>query len=60
MRANGPQLTALLIAPNRDLARQFMAAAEQARVFQVTSELKAYPAGQALEMHAAPSIPAWQ
>jgi pilus assembly protein CpaE len=50
MRANGPQLTALLIAPNRDLARQFMAAAEQARVFQVTSELKAYPAGQALEM----------
>jgi len=50
MRANGPHLTALLIAPNRDLARQFLAAAELAGVFQVTSELKAYPSVQSLEM----------
>ncbi len=50
MRTKGPQLTALLIAPHRDLAQQFLHAVEQARVFEVTSELKAYPAAQVLEM----------
>jgi len=50
MRTRGPQLTALLIAPDHDLAQQFLMAAEQGRVFQVTGEIKTYPVAQSLEM----------
>src|SRR5689334_9750920 len=50
MSGRGPVLTALLIAPDRELANQFSAAAEQTRGFQVLSEMKAYPSLQTLEI----------
>ena len=50
MKGKGPELTALLIAADRELAQAFSLAAEQVRVFQVVSELKAYPARQSLEI----------
>ena len=45
-----PELTALLIAPDRDLAGQLLSAAGGTRAFQVLSELKAYPAQQTLDL----------
>ena len=50
MKGKGPELTALLIAADRELAQAFSLAAEQVRAFQVVSELKAYPARQSLEI----------
>jgi pilus assembly protein CpaE len=50
MKGKGPELTALLIAADRELAQAFSHAAEQVRAFQVVSELKAYPARQSLEI----------
>ncbi len=47
---NGPQLTALMIAPNRDLARQFAASAAATRAFQILAELKSYPSQQTLDI----------
>ncbi len=44
------QLTALMIAPGRDLSRQFAASMEGGRAFQILAELKAYPSQQVLEM----------
>lgn len=43
------QLTALLIAPNRDLADQFMQSLPESRAFQVIGDLKSYPAVSLLE-----------
>lgn len=43
-------LTAVLVAPDRNLAEQFRAAASETKVFEILSELKEYPAGATLEM----------
>ena len=45
---NERQLTALLIAPDRELARKFNAASPAACGFQILAELKAYPAERTL------------
>ncbi len=47
------QITALLIAPNRDLAQQFVATLPQTRAFQILADLKSYPPAQTLEMRVA-------
>ena len=44
------QITALLIAPNRDLAQQFVATLPQTRAFQILADLKSYPPAQTLEI----------
>jgi len=44
------QITALLIAPNRDLAQQFVATLPQTRAFQILVDLKSYPPAQTLEI----------
>ncbi len=44
------QITALLIAPNRDLAQQFVATLPQTRAFQILADLKSYPPEQTLEV----------
>src|SRR6476469_3528775 len=44
------QITALLIAPNRDLANQFLATLPQTRAFQILADLKSYPLHQTLEI----------
>ena len=46
------QITALLIAPNRDLAQQFVATLPQTRAFQILADLKSYPPAQTLEVRA--------
>src|SRR5579862_9884120 len=46
------QITALLIAPNRDLAQQFVATLPQTRAFQILADLKSYPPAQTLEIRA--------
>lgn len=46
------QITALLIAPNRDLAQKFTATLGQTRAFQILAELKSYPNAQTLEIRA--------
>jgi pilus assembly protein CpaE len=43
------QIAALLIAPNRDLAQQFVATLPQSRAFQILADLKNYPPPQTLE-----------
>ncbi len=43
-------LTALLIAPDRDLSRQFAASLPASAGFQILAELRAYPARQTLEI----------
>jgi pilus assembly protein CpaE len=50
MKAKEPDITALLIAPDRELARQFHLSAERSRAFQVISEMKTYPQQQTLEI----------
>jgi pilus assembly protein CpaE len=47
---SGPELTALLIAPDRELAAQFLASIAHARVFQVLSDVKTYLPEQTLEI----------
>jgi len=47
-----PQITALLIAPNRDLAQQFLGTLPQTRAFQILADLKSYPPAQTLEIRA--------
>lgn len=43
------QLTALLIAPNRELADQFTESLHETRAFQIVGDLKSYPTVAALE-----------
>jgi pilus assembly protein CpaE len=43
-------VTALMVAPGRDLARAFGEAAAAARSFEILADLKAYPSHQVLEM----------
>ena len=51
MRAqNEAEMTALLIAPDRDLAQQFLATLPQTKAFQVLADLKSYPPQQTLEI----------
>ncbi len=50
MRANSPELTALLVAPGRELAETFLATLPQTRAFQILSDLKNYPSSQALDI----------
>ncbi len=45
-----PELRALLVAPDRALAAQFIATLREARTFQVVADLKKYPAAPALEI----------
>ena len=44
------ELTAVLIAPDRDLAAQFTSGVSQARAFQIVADLKSYVPEQTLEM----------
>jgi pilus assembly protein CpaE len=44
------QITALMIAPNRELAQQFVATLPQTRAFQILADLKSYPPAQTLEV----------
>jgi len=49
---NEAEIAALLIAPNRDLAQQFLATVPQTRAFQILADLKSYPPQQTLEIRA--------
>ena len=49
---NEAEITALLIAPNRELAQQFLATLPQTRAFQILADLKSYPPQQTLEIRA--------
>src|SRR5579862_5201537 len=51
-RVSEPEITALMIAPNRDLAQQFLATLPVTRAFQVLADLKSYPPHQTLEIRA--------
>src|SRR5262249_36881034 len=46
------EIAALLIAPNRELAQQFLATIPQTRAFQILADLKSYPPEQTLEIRA--------
>src|SRR6202167_4108408 len=46
------EITALLIAPNRDLAQQFLDTLPQTRAFQILADLKSYPPQQTLDIRA--------
>jgi pilus assembly protein CpaE len=43
-------LTAVLVAPDRNLAEKFRSAAAEPKVFEILSEIKEYPSGATLEM----------
>ncbi len=47
---NGGELTAILVAQDRELAAQFAASVESTRAFQIVSDLKGYPPKQTLEL----------
>jgi pilus assembly protein CpaE len=48
--ARETELTALLIAPDRQLADQFLATLPRNRSFQILADLKSYPSAQALDI----------
>jgi pilus assembly protein CpaE len=47
---NEAEIAALLIAPDRALAQEFLATLPQTRAFQILADLKSYPQQQTLEM----------
>lgn len=49
---NEAEITALLIAPNRELAQQLLATLPQTKAFQILADLKSYPPHQTLEIRA--------
>jgi pilus assembly protein CpaE len=49
---NEPQITAILIAPDRELAQQFLVTLPQTRAFQILADLKSYPPAPTLEIRA--------
>ena len=49
---NAPEITALLIAPDRGLAQRFLATLPQTRGFQILADIKSYPPHQTVEMRA--------
>lgn len=50
MAMRAPQLTALLICPNRDLAQLFAASLVDSKAFQIVGDLKNYPTPQTLDI----------
>src|SRR5216683_2055976 len=52
------EISALLIAPDRDLAQKFLATLPQTRAFQIVADLRSYPPHQTLEMRARQLKPA--
>ena len=48
--AKEQEISALLIAPDRELARRFTATVSQTRAFQILADLKTYPPHQTLEI----------
>jgi pilus assembly protein CpaE len=52
------EISALLIAPDRDLAQKFLATLPQTRAFQIVADLRTYPPHQTLEMRARQLKPA--
>ncbi len=50
MSGRGQELAALLISPDRDLARQFTATLSQTRAFQIMADMRSWPTEQALEI----------
>lgn len=50
MRANLPELTALLISPDRELADAFLATLPKTHALQIVSDLRSYPSGQTLDI----------
>src|ERR1700677_4785210 len=49
---NDAEITALLIAPDRGLAQQFLDTLPQTRAFQILADLKSYPPQQTLDIRA--------
>ena len=49
---NEAEIAALLIAPDRALAQQFLATLPQTRAFQILADLKSYPPHQTLDIRA--------
>jgi len=49
---NGPEITALLISPDRGLAQKFLETLPQTRGFQILADLKNYPPTETLEIRA--------
>ncbi len=47
---HGPELTALLVCPNRALAQQFTTAVAENKTFNIVADVKSYPTPQALDM----------
>ncbi len=50
MRASATELTALLVAPGRELAEAFLATLPRTRAFEILSDLKSYPSTQTLDI----------
>jgi pilus assembly protein CpaE len=50
MTARETELTALLIAPDRNLADQFLATLRRSHAFQILADLKSYPTAQVLDI----------
>ena len=48
--STAPQLSAILIAPDRELARQLNAGVAESMMFQILAELKSYPSQQTLDI----------
>src|SRR5579871_911351 len=49
---NEAEITALLIAPHREMAQQFLGTLPQTKAFQILADLKSYPPLQTLEIRA--------
>jgi pilus assembly protein CpaE len=50
MRSNLPELTALLVSPDRELADAFASTLARTHAFQILSDLRSYPSSQTLDM----------
>src|SRR5258708_36266838 len=50
MRSNLPELTALLVAPDRELADAFTSTLTGTHAFQILSDLRSYPSSQTLDI----------
>ncbi len=49
-KINEPELTAVLISPDREMAAEFTSTLRHSRAFQIVAELKTYPSRQTLEI----------
>src|SRR5579872_2965164 len=50
MRSNLPELTALLVAPDRELADGFISSLARSHAFQIVTDLRSYPSSQTLDI----------